>query len=523
MALHAGLRSDTMRAMMCKGQSRGSAGLLRTLFILLCALLAVGGLGGGAWRIATEGPGVLGVNNAVPWGWDIVQFVFWIGLGHAGTLISAILLLTRQRWRLPVARHAELMTLCAVVTAAVFPLVHVGRIWMIWLLSPLPVASGVWPDLSSPLVWDALAVSSYLLLSFLYWRTGMLGERLCSVGQRRVWARACLLLAGILTPLVVSVHSIVGSDFAVTLRWSAALLPPYFVCGALLSGMAMVMLIALARRVADGVLERLALLTLSMAMAMGLFYALELAGHPGLFDGRYAGMLLLNVGLPALLWLPSLRRRRAFCALAALGVLVGMWLERVQIIVGRSVALTGGSYSPSATDAAMLTGSIGLFLALYLSISRRMPEERVDPLDELDDSAALPALTAGDGGPAGGSGGSGSAMEVPAARRATRPATACGCAPAAGEHSDSGATAGQAGKADRTSGAQGTVALLGGAAGALLVLLWGGLTQWADLAGALDGVPTGPLFHIPGIFVASLLGAGLATVLHLHFLLKRYE
>lgn len=464
-----------MRVMMCVGQSRRSTGVLRTLLILLCALLAVAGLGGGAWRIATEGPGVLGVNNAVPWGWDIVQFVFWIGLGHAGTLISAILLLTRQRWRLPVARHAELMTLCAVVTAAVFPLVHVGRIWMIWLLSPLPVASGVWPDLSSPLVWDALAVSSYLLLSFLYWRTGMLGERLRSARQRCRWARACLLLAGILTPLVVSVHSIVGSDFAVTLRWNAALLPPYFVCGALLSGMAMVMLIALARRLSDGVIARLCLLMLSMAMAMGMFYALELTGHPSLFDGRYGAMLVLNVGLPAMLWLPALRRR-LICALAALGVLVGMWLERVQIIVGRSVAVTGGSYCPSATDMAMLLGSVGLFFALYLSISSRMPEEKVEPLDELDGEGIPPQRD-----------------DCPASGLFARIFS------------------------------QGTVALVGGAAGALLVLLWGRLTQSSDLAGALDGVPTGPLFHLPGIFVTALLGAGLATVLHLHILIKRNE
>ncbi|MBR7108570.1 MAG: polysulfide reductase NrfD, partial [Akkermansia sp.] len=133
--------------------------------MLLCVLLAAWGLGWSAIRIATEGVGVLGVNNAVPWGWDIVLFVFWIGLGHAGTLISAILLLSDKHWRCSIARQAELMTLCAVCTAAVFPLVHVGRAWMLWQMAPLPLPGGVWPELASALVWDAAAISSYLLLS----------------------------------------------------------------------------------------------------------------------------------------------------------------------------------------------------------------------------------------------------------------------------------------------------------------------------------------------------------------------
>ncbi len=441
------------------GQSGRRAARRRVALALLCALTALWGLGGGALRIATEGPGVMGVNNAVPWGWDIVHFVFWIGLGHAGTLISAILLLTRQRWRLAIARHAELMTLCAVITAAVFPLVHVGRIQMVWMLSPLPVASGAWPDLCSPLVWDALAVSSYLLLSLLYWRIGIAGESLPDGPKRAAWGRCCVLLAGILTPLVVSVHSIVGSDFAVTLRWNSALIPPYFVCGALLSGMAMVMLIALARRADEGVLSRLALLTLSMAMAMGLFYAVELIGHPELFDASYAGMFLLNVGLPALLWAAPLRRQRLFCAVVSVSVLAGMWLERVHIVVGRSLAATAGSYSPTATDVGMLIGSIGLFLALYLSLSARMPEERLDPLD---------------------------------------------AAPAARTH-------------------QGTTALLGGAGALALLLFWSSQTQWSDLAGSLKGVPQGPIFHLPGMLVSALLGAGLACAIHFFIILRRHE
>ena len=205
---------------------------------LASALLAAWGIGWSSWRIAAEGVGVLGVNNNVVWGLDIVHFVFWIGLGHAGTLISAVLLLTCQSWRSPIARGAEQMTLCAVICAAVFPVVHVGRVWMAWMASPLPEVSGIWPDMASPLMWDVMAVSTYFLLSLLYWYIGLVPDfallRDCCKGrlrrrygwlalgwqgtgrQWRAYEKASLLFAVILTPLVVSVHSVVSFDFSVT-------------------------------------------------------------------------------------------------------------------------------------------------------------------------------------------------------------------------------------------------------------------------------------------------------------------
>ncbi|MBP9525411.1 MAG: polysulfide reductase NrfD, partial [Akkermansia sp.] len=205
---------------------------------LASVLLAAWGVGWSSWRIAAEGVGVLGLNNNVVWGLDIVHFVFWIGLGHAGTLISAVLLLTRQSWRSPIARGAEQMTLCAVVCAAVFPVVHVGRVWMAWMASPLPEVSGIWPDMASPLMWDVMAVSTYFLLSLLYWYIGLVPDfallRDCCAGhlrrrygwlalgwqgtgrQWRAYEKASLLFAAILTPLVVSVHSVVSFDFSVT-------------------------------------------------------------------------------------------------------------------------------------------------------------------------------------------------------------------------------------------------------------------------------------------------------------------
>lgn len=419
----------------------------RFIVLAACVVSAVWGLGWGAWRIAAEGVGVLGVNNDVPWGWDVALFVFWIGLGHAGTLISAVLLLTGKPWRKEISRHAEWMTLCAVSTAAVFPLIHVGRAWMAWQMSPIPLPSGVWPNLASPLAWDAAAIGSYFLLSFLFLLTGIIGERQQHPQTKAIWARTCLLMAGILTPLVVTVHSVVGSDFAVLLRWNDAIMPPYFVCGALLSGMAAVQLIAICRRCPPGVIGKLAQLTLALGGAMGLFYGMELLRHPDIWDHAYAGMLLLNIALPALYAFPSLRRNRWVTAVISLGILGGMWLERVQIIIARSILETGGTYHPTDVDAALMAGSIGLFLSLFLGFSKRLSPERVDPL------------------------------EIRAITPPTSPVQ---------------------------------WALGGAAAGAGAVLLWAACTQSADTAGILSGRPHGFPYHLPALFVSALLGAGLA-------------
>ena len=424
--------------------------------VITGALLAALGLGGGAWRIATEGPGVLGVNNDVPWGWDIVLFVYWIGLGHAGTLISAVLLLTRKAWRAPIAHYAEWMTLCAVATAAVFPLVHVGRAWMIWQASPLPVVSGVWPHAGSALVWDAAAISSYALLSALFLRMGLQGARAQQVGAGALWARSCMLMAGTLTPTVVLVHSVVACDFATTLRWRWALMPPFFVCGALLSGMAVVLLIAIWRRCSAEVLGKLAQLTLTLGMAMGVFYACELVESPSLWCGEYALMLALNVGVPCVLLHPAARANRPFLGIIALCILCGMWVERSFIIITRSIAETGGSYAPTSVDAAMLIGSLGLFAALFAAGSFFLESpHHATPLQP--DTGAAP----------------------------------CPDSPA-------------------------RWALGGGVAGVAAALCWLALTQDADTAGALGHRPSGLAYAFPVIVVSGLLGAGLMIYLHFH-------
>lgn len=432
--------------------------------VVFFSLVAILGLGGGAWLIAYEGAGVLGVNNSVPWGWDVVSFVFWIGLGHAGTLISAILLLSKQRWRSAIARHAELMTLCAIITAGVFPLVHVGRAWMLWTIAPLPVASGVWPNLSSALLWDAVAIGSYFLLSLLFWLIGMRGERAGMERSRPLWGHTCMGLAVVLTVLVITVHSVVGCDFAVVFRWHALGIPPYFVCGALLSGMAAVQLIELCLKhpvpaAGDTCRERMARLTLIFSMAMGLFYAAELWEEPQLlWQGGYGIMLVLNVGLPCLYWWINARQSRAFIACCSIGILAGMWWERVHIIVYRSLSYTNGSYCPSIVDISMLLGGLSLFLALFLAIAPTMPREQHDPATEALSSAPY-----------------------------------------------------------RT----GRVAAFGGICGAAILSAWCGLTQWADTAGSLQHRPMGYPFILPPLLVCTLLGAGLALALHYFIYARR--
>lgn len=435
----------------------GAAPRMGWWVIILGGILAAWGLGFSAWRIATEGPGVLGVNNDVPWGWDIVQFVYWIGLGHAGTLISAVLLLTRKAWRAPIALYAEWMTLCAVVTAAVFPLVHVGRAWMIWQATPLPVAAGVWPHAGSALMWDAAAISGYALLSALFLWMELQGARAQRQGSLPTWARSCMLMAGVLTPTVVLVHSVVACDFATTLRWSWPLMPPFFVCGALLSGMAVVQLIALWRRCSAEVSDKLAQLTLALGLAIGLFYAAELLSHPAEWGAEYALMIALNTLLPMLYLLPAARRSRLATIIVSCGVLLGMWVERSHIVISRSVATTGGSYSPTGVDIAMLLGSVGLFFALFAIGTFFLNH----PPDAREETHIAPAPTA-----------------------------------------------------------PGRRALVGAAVGLLLSIAWLLLTQNADTAGAPGHRPGGLAFAFPIIVVAALLGAGLALFFHLRRTLR---
>ncbi|WP_290488706.1 MULTISPECIES: NrfD/PsrC family molybdoenzyme membrane anchor subunit [unclassified Akkermansia] len=392
---------------------------------LASALLAAWGIGWSSWRIAAEGAGVLGVNNNVVWGLDIVHFVFWIGLGHAGTLISAVLLLTRQSWRSPIARGAEQMTLCAVICAAVFPVVHVGRVWMAWMASPLPEVSGIWPDMASPLMWDVMAVSTYFLLSLLYWYIGLVPDfallRDCCKGrlrrrygwlalgwqgtgrQWRAYEKASLLFAVILTPLVVSVHSVVSFDFSVTQvsGWHQSIFPPYFVGGAILSGMAMVQLILLGvsrlmagsgvrQAVTPAILDLSSRLVLALSLVMGAMYlwehlaAILNGGAQEPFPGRnpvnavfIIVMVAGNVALPQLFWFRPLRTNRRVIASVALGVLAGMWMERFWIVVNSLkaslLAANIGDYFPSVTDLAMMAGSVGLFMALYMALVRMAP------------------------------------------------------------------------------------------------------------------------------------------------------
>lgn len=418
----------------------------------ICTLAAMAVLGWCALTIATQGTGVLGVNNHVPWGWDIVLFVFWIGLGHAGTLISAILLLTRKSWRRGIARQAEIMTLCALITAAVFPLIHVGRAWMIWQMVPIPTPSGIWPDTASALLWDTAAISSYLLLSVLFLYMGIRGEHPAHTHHRPIWAHSCLLMAGLLTPLVITVHSVVGCDFALTLRWQSIIIPPYFVCGAILSGLAAIILIALCSGCKIGLIGKLSQLTAGFCGAIGLFYAYELITHPQLRSTTYTCMVLLNVVLPLLIF--SRRRWRhhkiAVC-IAGISIIIGMWVERTEIIIGRSLTLTGGTYHPSPIDISMLLASTALFIGLFLCLKTRIPEEKTD-----------------------------------IRRHLVTPS------PTSPRHA----------------------ALLGGGLFLLLGMVWVYYTQSADTAGSAGSSANSILHSIPALFVLLLLGSGIGVFLN---------
>lgn len=386
--------------------------------------------------LVMTGVGIWGNNIPVAWAFDIINFVWWIGIGHAGTLISAILLLFRQTWRTSINRFAEAMTLFAVACAGLYPLLHLGRPWVFYWLLPYPNTMGLWPQFRSPLIWDVFAVSTYATVSLLFWYVGLIPDlaTLRDRAQRKLaqimygilamgwrgsanhwhnYQTAYLLLAGLSTPLVVSVHSIVGLDFAVSIvpGWHVTLFPPYFVAGAIFSGFAMVMTLAIPLRAVYGLhdfitarhLSNMAkiMLTTGLIVAYGYLmeiffawysandreWALVLHRAQGPYAVTYWSLIACNVVVPQLLWFGAVRRNVPLLFAISLVVNVGMWLERFVIIVislhHEYLPSAWEMYYPTKWDFAQFFGSIGLFFTLLFLFIRFLPVISIFELREL--------------------------------------------------------------------------------------------------------------------------------------------
>ena len=383
-----------------------------------------------------RGVGIWGVDIPVAWGFAIVNFVWWIGIGHAGTFISAMLLLMRQDWRTSINRFAEAMTLFAVACAGMFPLLHLGRIWRFYYLLPYPNVMQLWPQFRSPLVWDVFAVSTYATVSLVFWYIGLIPD-LATLRDRAVrpavkyvygamamgwrgsaihWQRyqsAYLLLGGLAAPLVISVHSVVGMDFAAaqTPGWHSTILPPYFVAGAIFSGFAMVLTLGIPMRWAYGLHDFITLrhidncgkLLLVTGLIVDYSYAMEI------FMGWYSGdvyesfisanrafgpyawswwtIIACNVGATQLLWFGRIRRSVPAMFLIALVIQLGMWMERFVIVVislhRDFVPSSWGRYTPTFWDYATLAGTIGFFLFCFLLFAKLLPVISISEMREL--------------------------------------------------------------------------------------------------------------------------------------------
>lgn len=372
------------------------------------------------------GVGVWGNNNPVAWGYPIVNFVFWVGIGHAGTLISAILFLFRQKWRTAINRFAEAMTIFAVICAGTFPGIHIGRVWLAYWLFPIPNQMDMWPQFRSPLLWDVFAVGTYFTVSLLFWYLGMVPDLatmrdrattktkqliygIFSLGWRgsmRHWhryERAYLLLAALATPLVLSVHSVVSFDFAVAQLpgWHTTIFPPYFVAGAIFSGFAMVMTLAIPARQLWGLknfitmrhLENMCKIVLFTGSIVGYAYAMEffIAWYSGeiyesfTFINRAFGpygwaywiMVSCNVITPQIFWFKKARNNIAIIFTASLFINVGMWFERFVIVVtslaNDFLPSSWGMYEPTWVDVLTFLGSFGLFMTFFLLFIRYLP------------------------------------------------------------------------------------------------------------------------------------------------------
>ena len=389
--------------------------------------------------LVSTGVGVWGHANPVNWAWDIVNFVFWIGIGHAGTLISAILCLLRQKWRTSINRAAEAMTIFAVVCAGIFPVFHVGRVWFaVWpgYLFPVPNANAIWPNFRSPLEWDVFAVSTYGTVSVLFWYIGLIpdlavlrdrflktGNKVKSAlygffamgwrGSNRHWSNyemAYLILAGISTPLVLSVHTIVSFDFAVSLipGWHTTIFPPYFVAGAIFSGFGMVLTLMLPLRaifrledlITQYHIDCMCKIILATGTIVGYAYGIEFfiawyGSNPyegfafinrafGHYAWAYWIMITCNVITPQFFWFKRVRKNIVLVWILSIFVNVGMWFERFVIIV-TSLARdylpsSWGYYSPSAVEIFTFFGTFGVFGVLFLLFIRFLP---IMPMAEL--------------------------------------------------------------------------------------------------------------------------------------------
>jgi molybdopterin-containing oxidoreductase family membrane subunit len=392
-----------------------------------------------AYLIST-GVGVWGLMIPVGWAWDITNFVFWIGIGHAGTLISAILFLLRQRWRTSINRAAEAMTIFAVMCAGIFPLIHIGRVWYGWWLLPLPNFNAFWPQFRSPLLWDVFAVSTYFTVSLLFWYMGLIPDlatmrdrathkvkqffyglfSLGWTGSNRGWShyeKAYLLLAGLSTPLVLSVHSIVSYDFAVSQvpGWHTTIFPPYFVAGAIFSGFGMVLSLLVPLRkfchleeiVTVRHVELMCKVVLATGSMVGYAYAMEffiawysgnpyerflfihnraadpfilgplLGVKPAPYWWAYWTMITCNVILPQLFWFKKIRATMLAVFILSITVNIGMWFERFVIIVTSLHRDYNPSiwayFSPTWVDIWTFIGTFGLFLTLFMLFLRFLP------------------------------------------------------------------------------------------------------------------------------------------------------
>lgn len=373
-----------------------------------------------------QGIGSWGLNRTVGWGWGITNFVWWVGIGHAGTFISAILLLFRQKWRTSINRSAEAMTLFAVMCAGLFPLIHMGRPLLAFFVFPYPTSRDLWVNFNSPLLWDVFAISTYLLVSLLFWYVGLIPDlatirdRVKSkipqkiysflsfgwTGSAKHWQRheaLCLVLAGLAAPLVLSVHSIVSADFATSVipGWHTTIFPPYFVSGAVFSGFAMVLTLMIITRkalnlenyITIGHIESMNKIIIVTGSVVGIAYITELfiAWYSGVeyeqyaFLNRatgpywwaYAIMMTCNVISPQLLWFRKLRRSVAFTFVLSIFINIGMWFERFVIIVTSLhrdyLPSSWTMYTASKVEVVIFIGTLGLFFTCFLLFIRVFP------------------------------------------------------------------------------------------------------------------------------------------------------